>query len=205
MSSDTRGSDDDSGLDSSRTEDRRILWKVLLINLAQFLAGVGGGFWASSTSVIGAGLDNLGDAAVYGVSLYAVGRSPKIKTRAALLSGWLLVGFACLLLLEVLRRFAGGEAPLGPAMMAMAAANALLNIYCIRLLKQHRGEDINFKASTIFTNNDSIVNAAIVVSGGLVMWLDSNVPDLVLGTVVSVIAAKGGLEILAEARKTQQK
>lgn len=90
-------------------------------------------------------------------------------------------------------------------MMAMAAANALLNIYCIRLLKQHRGEDINFKASTIFTNNDSIVNAAIVVSGGLVMWLDSNVPDLVLGTVVSVIAAKGGLEILAEARKTQQK
>ena len=94
-----------------------------------------GGTWASSTAVIGAGLDNLGDAVVYGVSLYAVGRSDAIKTRAAQLSGWLLIGFACLLLIEVVRRFLGGEAPLGPAMMGMAAANAFLNIYCIRPLE----------------------------------------------------------------------
>lgn len=33
----------------------------------------------------------------------------------------------------VLRRFFGGEAPLGPAMMV-----------CLRLLKRHRGEDVNF-------------------------------------------------------------
>ena len=89
-------------------------------------------------------------------------------------------------------------------MMAMAAANALLNIYCIRLLKQHRGQDINFKASAIFTNNDSIVNGAIVLSGALVMWTNSNLPDLILGTVVSFIAAKGGYEILSEAKEAQE-
>ena len=195
---------DEPRLDAANESDRSILWKVLLINLGQCLAGVIGGTWASSTAVIGAGLDNLGDAAVYGVSLYAVGRSGAIKTRAAQLSGWLLIGFACLLLVEVVRRFLGGEAPLGPAMMGMAAANALLNIYCIRLLKKHRGQDINFKASAIFTNNDSIVNGAIVLSGALVMWTNSNLPDLVLGTVVSLIAAKGGLEILSEAKEVQR-
>ena len=196
--------DDEPSLDASQESDRGILWRVLLINLGQCLAGIIGGTWASSTAVIGAGLDNLGDAAVYAVSLYAVGRSATIKKRAAQLSGCLLIGFACLLLVEVVRRFFGGESPLGPAMMAMAAANALLNIYCIRLLKQHRGQDINFKASAIFTNNDSIVNGAIVLSGALVMWMNSNLPDLILGTVVSGIAAKGGYEILSEAKESQQ-
>ena len=196
---------DEPSLDAANERDRSILWKVLLINLGQCLAGVVGGIWASSTAVIGAGLDNLGDAAVYGVSLYAVGRSDTIKTRAAELSGWLLIGFACLLLIEVVRRFLGGEAPLGPAMMVMAAANAFLNIYCIRLLKQHRGQDINFKASAIFTNNDSIVNGAIVLSGALVMWTKSNIPDLLLGAVVSFIAAKGGYEILSEAKEARRK
>jgi Co/Zn/Cd efflux system component len=98
---------------------------------------------------------------------------------------------------EVLRRFFGGEAPIGPAMMVMAAVNAALNIVCLRLLKRHRGEDVNFKASAIFTSNDSIVNLAIVLSGALVLWWNSNLPDLVLGLVVSGIAAQSGREILA--------
>ena len=86
--------DDDHGLDASDAADRRILLTVLLINLGQCLAGVGVGVWASSTALIGAALDNLSDALVYGVSLYAIGRSVTIKVRAARLSGWLLIGLA---------------------------------------------------------------------------------------------------------------
>ena len=190
-------------LDASQAADRRILMLVLLINLAQSVAGVGTGLWASSTALIGAALDNLADASVYGVSLYAVGRSAAIKVRAARLSGWLLIGLAVMLLVEVLRRFFGGEPPVGPAMMARAVVNAALNLVCLRLLKRHRGEDVNFKASAIFTGNDSIVNLGIVLSGALVMWWGSNLPDLVLGVVVSAIAANGGREILAEAAEAE--
>lgn len=203
--SDNCADDEAHHLDASQAADRRILTLVLLINLGQCLAGVGVGVWASSTALIGAALDNLADASVYGVSLYAVGRSPAIKVRAARLSGWLLIGLALLLLVEVLRRFFGGEPPIGPAMMAMAAVNAALNIVCLRLLKRHRGEDVNFKASAIFTGNDSIVNLAIVLSGALVMFWGSNLPDLVLGVVVSAVAANGGREILAEAAEADEK
>lgn len=181
--------------------DRRILRAVLAINLAQSAVGMGVGVWAGSTALIGAALDNLADASVYGVSLYAVGRSPLIKVRAARLSGWLLLVLAVLLLVEVFRRFFGGEQPIGPAMMIMAAVNAGLNIICLRLLARHRGEDVNFKASSIFTSNDTYVNMSIVLSGALVMWLGSNLPDLILGVVVAGIAAYGGKEILAEAGK----
>lgn len=197
--------DELGGRDASNANDRKILWTVLLINLGQSAASIGLGMWAASTALMGAGLDNLADASVYAVSLYAVGRATMVKVRAARLSGFLLIGLAVLLLVEVLRRFAGGEEPVGPAMMAMAAANAALNLVCLRLLRRHRGEDVNFKASAIFTSNDSIVNGAIVLSGALVMWLGSNVPDLVLGLVVAGIAANGGREILREASETAQR
>ncbi len=202
--SDSRTDNDEHNLDASQAADRRILWLVLLINLGQALAGAGVGVWASSTALIGAALDNLADASVYGVSLYAVGRAATIKVRAARLSGWLLIGLAVVLFVEVLRRFFGGEEPIGPAMMAVAAVNAALNLVCLRLLRRHRGEDVNFKASAIFTSNDSIVNLAIVLSGALVLWLDSNLPDLVLGLVVSAIAANGGREILSEAAEAAE-
>ena len=191
-------------LNAEDARDRRILIAVLAINLAQCSAGVAAGVWAASTALIGSALDNLSDACVYGLSVYAVGRAAHTKVRAARVSGWLLIGLAALLLVEVLRRFFGGEQPIGPAMMVMAAVNAALNIVCLRLLARHRGEDVNFKASAIFTSNDSYVNISIVVSGALVMWLGSNVPDLILGIIVAGIAAHGGKEILEEARNSEQ-
>ena len=171
-------------LDASDAKDRKILLTVLLINLTQSAVGIALGIW---------------------VSLYAVGRAATVKVGAARLSGFLLIGLAALLLLEVLRRFAGGEEPVGPAMMAMAALNAALNLVCLRLLRRHRGEDVNFKASAIFTSNDSIVNGAIVLSGVLVMGFGSNIPDLVLGVIVAAIAANGGREILREASETARR
>lgn len=191
-------------LASSNAQDRRILWYVLLINLAQSALGMGVGAWASSTALIGAALDNLADASVYAVGIYAVGRSVRAKVVAARLSGWLLIGLSVLLVAEVIRRFMGSEAPIGPAMMVMAGVNAAINVYCLRLLKRHKGEDVNFKASAIFTSNDSIVNMAILVSGLLVLWLGSNVPDLVLGVVSALFAANGGREILEHARKASR-
>ena len=179
-------------LDARNAQDRKILMAVLMINLAQCAAGAGIGIWASSTALIGAALDNLADASVYAV-----------KIRAAKLSGFLLIGLAVMLLVEVVRRFRGGEEPVGTAMMAMAAVNAALNLVCLKLLNKHRGNDVNFKASAIFTNNDSIVNASIVLSGALVMWLGSNIPDLILGIGVALIAASGGREILQGAAKAE--
>ena len=106
----------------------------------QYLAGAGVGVWVSSTALIGAALDNLADASVYGVSLYAVGRAATIKVRAARLSGWLLIGLAVLLFVEVLRRFFGGEEPIGPAMMRDSGST-------ISVPPQQSGLRRNFSAS----------------------------------------------------------
>lgn len=188
-------------LDASNAAERRTLRWVLGINFTQVLVAGTVGIVADSTGLLGAALDNLGDAAVYAVSLYAVGRSVATKARAANLSGMLLIVLAFGLLLEVLRRFYAGAEPIGLAMIVTALANAATNVVCLRLLRAHRARGVHFKASWIFTTNDMLANAGIAISGLLVILLNSPVPDLVIGVVVVAIVFAGGREILKEARE----
>ena len=188
---------------ATESMDRRTLRTVLAINLAQSVGGGLVGVLASSTGLIGAAIDNLADAGVYGLSLYAVGRDAAHKARAAHVSGVILVALSVLLAAEVLRRFITGAEPIGPAMMVAAAINAALNLVCLRLLRKHRGQDVHFDASWIFTSNDTLINLGIVASGLLVMLLGSPVPDLLIGLVTAVVAARGGKEILEMAREAR--
>ena len=191
-------------LDARDEGERRTLRQVLAINVAQAVVVSSVGFVVDSAGLLGVGLDNFADAGVYAVSLYAVGRTIVAKARAARLSGAFLIVLGLALLGEVIRRFVVGAEPVGIAMMITAAANAATNFVCLRLLRRHRGDGVHLKASWIFTSNDMLANAGIVVSGGAVMLFRSPVPDLVIGLVVVAIAIKGGLEILEHAKEARE-
>ncbi|MEM6559968.1 MAG: cation transporter [Planctomycetota bacterium] len=198
-------SDTDGGcctveLDAEDREQRRTLAWVLGINLSQVLLAGIVGVVAQSTGLLGAALDNLGDAAVYGVSIYAVGRSVRAKATAARLSGVLLIGLAILLLAEVLRRFFAGSDPIGWAMIVTALINAATNVLCLRLLRSHRDAGVHVTASWIFTTNDMIANLGIAISGVLVMVFGSPLPDLLIGLAVVAFVFRGGWDILHKAR-----
>ncbi len=184
--------------------ERRTLARVLVINAGQVvLAGVVG-IAADSTGLLGAALDNLGDTAVYVVSLYTVGRGVKAKANAASLSGVLLIALALALLGEVIRRFVAGSEPIGWAMIVTAILNAASNALALRLLRSHRDQGVHLKASWIFTSNDMIANGGIVASGLAVMLFKSPLPDLLIGIVVVGIVLKGGWEILKHAREARR-
>ena len=92
-------------LDASNAAERRTLIQVLSINFLQVIVAGAVGVVAQSTGLLGAALDNLGDAAVYAISIYAVGRTVVAKARVARLSGIILIVLGLELLVEVLRRF----------------------------------------------------------------------------------------------------
>ncbi|MDQ0330904.1 MULTISPECIES: cation transporter [Phyllobacteriaceae] len=186
-------------LDASNAAERRTLIWVLAINFLQVIVAGVVGVIADSTGLLGAALDNLGDAGVYAVSLYAVGRTIVAKVRVARLSGLLLIAFGLALFVEVLRRFFVGAEPIGLAMIVTALANAALNVVCLKLLRSHRDRGVHLKASWIFTTNDMLANAGIVASGAAVMFFASPVPDLIIGLLVGGIVLKGGWNILKEA------
>lgn len=189
-------------LDASNAAERKTLIWVLAINFLQVIVAGAVGVIADSTGLLGAALDNLGDAGVYGVSLYAVGRTIVAKVRVARLSGLLLIALGLALLVEVLRRFFVGAEPIGLAMIITALANAALNVVCLKLLRSHRDRGVHLKASWIFTTNDMLANAGIAVSGAAVMFFASPLPDLIIGLLVGGIVLKGGWDILKEARDT---
>lgn len=193
--------EDEPRLDADNAAERRTLKWVLGINATQVVVAGTVGVIAQSTGLLGAALDNLADAGVYVVSLYAVGRSVVAKARAARLSGWLLILLALALLVEIIRRYVVGSDPIGLAMILTATANAATNLVNLWLLRSHREAGVHLKASWIFTTNDMLANLGIAASGVAVMVLDSPLPDLLIGLAVVAIVFKGGREILEEARR----
>ena len=69
------------------------------------------GIIGESTGVIADSLDMLADALVYGIALYAVGRCPSIKNRAALLSGVFQLLIALGIGADIIRRAVIGSDP----------------------------------------------------------------------------------------------
>ena len=189
---------------SEKSEQWALAW-VRAINTAQAAIVGGLGWWAQSTGLMGSALDNLGDAGVYAISLFVVGRGLAAKVRVARLSGILLMVFAGLLLFEVGRRFFTGSDPIGPVMIAVAIASALTNMICMWFLNSHREGGVHLQASWIFTTNDMLVNSAIALSGLAVILFNSPYPDLIIGLGVVVVVVRSGLEILEKAGEAGEK
>lgn len=189
---------------AAERDQRRILLWVLALNAALFV-GLGlAGWLADSSALLANALDNASDSVVYLISFLAVGRSEAWKSRAAGASGVLLLIFAAGVIADVVRRWLTGAEPLGPTMMVMAVVAAGVNLWCLLLLKRIKVDDVNMRAAETFSFNDFISNGGILVAGGLVLWLGRSWPDLVVGALVALIAAKGGLEILEDARKSRE-
>ncbi len=170
--------------DSAR---RRVLWTVLAINLVLFVGEFGAGWWGDSSALQADSLDSLGDALVYAMSLWAVGRSLRQRSHVVLLKGGIQALFGIGVLLEVMRRAWLGAEPLAP-IMAWAAGLALVgNLVCFRLLTRFRSDDMNMRSVWLCSRNDLINNSGVLVAAGLVALTGSRWPDLVVGAGVAVL------------------
>jgi Co/Zn/Cd efflux system component len=141
------------------------------------------------------------DASVYGVGLYAVGRSPLLKMRAATLSGISQVLLALGALVEVSRRTVFGSEPASQWMVTIGLVALLANVTCLALIQRHRRGDVNMRAMWICSKNDVLANVGVIATGGLVALTGSPYPDLVIGFAIAFLVGRGGLRILREAQK----
>ncbi len=178
-------------------EESGTLKILLAINAVMFVLELTTGVIAQSTALVADSLDMFADAAVYGLSLYAVAHSIRMQVRAAHVAGVLQLILALGVLLEVGRRFLLGSEPESALMMVMALIALVANSACLILIFRHRHGGAHMKASWIFSANDVIINLGVIVAGVLVAWTGSNYPDLVVGTIVGLIVLNGARRILA--------
>src|SRR6516165_1164526 len=82
-------------------KQRGVLRAVLLVNLGMFLLESMAGLLAHSSALFADSVDMLGDAIVYGFSLYVIDRGSIWKARAALLKGFIMAAFGVGVLAQV--------------------------------------------------------------------------------------------------------
>ncbi|MEA1988492.1 MAG: cation transporter [Pseudomonadota bacterium] len=179
---------------------KSLLITLLTINAAFFVLEIGVGWYAESTGLIADSLDMLADAIVYGIAIYAITRSDSLKANAALLSGYFQLLLALLVGFEVIRRSFYGSEPISELMMIMGFLALLANAYCLKLIFKHRNGEVHMRASWIFSANDVLANLGVIIGGVLVFWLDSRIPDLIIGTIISLFILSGALYIIRDAK-----
>ena len=89
-------------------------------------------------------------------------------------------------------------------MVVVGAIALIANVSCLILIAKHREGGVHMRASWIFSTNDVIANVGVIISGGMVMYLDNRFPDLVIGAVISVVVLRGGFRILHEAKESRE-
>ena len=189
------------GGEAKDQRERTLLWWVLSLNALMFVVEFGAGWAANSSGLLADSLDMLADAAVYAVSLYALGRSSAHKTRAALMNGSLQLGLGMLVLVETARRIAQGKPPETDIMLSIALLALIVNVACFLLLYTYRRGDINLRSSWICSRNDVLANAGVLVAAGLVIWLDSPWPDWIIGGLIASLILFSAGNIIRGARQ----
>lgn len=184
-------------------EQRRALVIALALNVAMFVVEVTAGVIGSSMGLVAEGLDNLTDAAAYGIAILAITRGAAFKAKAATVSGLVLLTLGIGVLVEVGRRAIFGGEPEGQLMLIVAAVSLVVNGTVLRMLHKYREGDVHLRATWIFTRADVIANLALMLSGAVVMVTGFGAIDLIVGAGIGSYVIKEALEILTDARKAR--
>lgn len=175
---------------------RRVLWVVLLINLATFLMMVGASWYSHSSSLLSGALDNLGDAATYLLSLLVVGAGVAAKARVALFKGVLILAAAVAVAAQIGWRLAHPQVPLFESMGLAALLNLAANGFCLWLLTPYRNDDVNLASAWECARNDIFEGVSVVLAAGLVALFGAGWPDLLVAIALLVVFLRSALRVL---------
>ena len=183
----------------TQAAERRALSTLLALNGAMFVIEVIAGLTADSMGLVADGLDMLADAAVYGLSLYAVGRPASAKVRAALGAGYAQLALAAAAIVKLGFALVHGSAPDALPMVGISLLALGVNVWSLAILKRYRRGEVHLRAAWIFSATDVQVNLAVMLAAVLVTVTASGIPDLVIAGGICVLILRSVLRILREA------
>jgi len=192
--------DKSCAIEQLRERQAATLRLVLVINVAMFAVELVSGLLAGSVALLADSLDMLGDALVYGFSLYVVGRGAVWKARAAVAKAGVMGLFGAFVLAQVVHKLVYPQMPTVEAMGAVGMLALVANTVCFALLWRHRGEDINMRSVWLCSRNDLIANTSVLVAAWAVWVTASAWPDIVVGALICALFIRSGYLVARDAR-----
>jgi cation diffusion facilitator family transporter len=181
-----------------QADQRRVLIVVLVINAAMFFAEFGAGVVAGSAALMADATDMLGDALVYGVSLYAIARSDRWKAGVAAFKGAFILLLGLGILVNVAIKIQSGVPPSSTLMLAFGGAALVANLICLGLLWRFRAQDVNMASTFECSRNDVISNVGVLIAAGLVAATSSPWPDIVIGLAMAAVVLRSAVRVLSD-------
>jgi len=182
-----------------RERHGRVLWIVLALNTLMFVVEGWAGLLAHSTSLLADALDMLGDALVYGFSLFVLARSSRWQAGAALAKGAFMLGFGLAVLAEAAYKVFHPLMPGAETMGIVGTVALAANVVCFALLYRHRGDNLNMSSTWLCSRNDLIANVAVLLAAGATYLVASRWPDIVIGCVIAALFLRSASGILRDA------
>ncbi|KAF0201617.1 MAG: cation efflux [Gallionellaceae bacterium] len=191
-------------IDALRGRQSSTLKIVLGINAVMFVVELTAGLLGNSISLVADSLDMLGDAMVYGFSLYVVARSATMKARVALLKGIIMAAFGFFVLGQAIYRIAYPQLPMFETIGAIGLLALTANGTCFLLLWRHRADDINMSSVWLCSRNDIIANVSVLFAAVGVWLTRSGWPDILIGLALAALFLRSALHVLREASNELQ-
>ncbi len=186
-------------IESLRSSQRSILLIVLAINAVMFVVELVSGLFASSISLIADSLDMLGDALVYGFSIYVIARGARMKAVAALIKGGIMMAFGLFVLGQAIYKIIFPQIPVFETIGIIGLLALVANGVCLLLLWRHRTDDINMRSVWLCSRNDIIANVSVLFAA-LGVWLThSGWPDILVGLALAVLFIRSAVSVLRSA------
>lgn len=166
---------------------------VLVINAVMFVVELAAGLFASSVSLVADSLDMLGDALVYGFSIYVVARGTKMKAISALLKGSIMAVFGFFVFGQAIYKMMVPQLPMFETIGAIGVLALAANSACLALLWRHRTDDINMNSVWLCSRNDIIANVAVLFAAFGVWLINSGWPDILVGLAIAALFLRSAL------------
>ncbi|OGS99953.1 MAG: cation transporter [Gallionellales bacterium RBG_16_56_9] len=183
-------------LEALRSRQGSTLKIVLGINAAMFLVELTAGLISGSVSLVADSLDMLGDALVYGFSIYVVARGARMKAQAALFKGIIMATFGLFVVGQAIYRILFPHVPVFEAIGAIGLLALAANSLCFVLLWRHRADDINMSSVWLCSRNDIIANVSVLFAAAGVWLTHSGWPDILVGLALAALFARSALFVL---------
>lgn len=186
-------------LAARRADTRRVLIIVLVINAVMFAIEFSAGLVAHSAALMADSMDMLGDALVYGVSLYALDRSARWRAGAALFKGGFILVLGLGVVVQIVLKMLYGVPPSSTLMLIFGALALVANLACLKLLWSFRSDNVNLSSTFECSRNDVIANSGVIVAAGLVALTASPWPDIAVAGIIAFLFLRSALRVMAAA------
>jgi Co/Zn/Cd efflux system component len=178
---------------------RRVLWNALFINALMFGLEVFASMQANSLSLLADSIDFFADATNYGISLAVLGASLTLRSRAALFKALTMAALGLFVLSKAYANWQLGVIPQARTMGAIAVLALFANLSVASMLYRFRTGDANMRSVWLCSRNDALSNIAVLCAAAGVFGTGHGWPDLLVGTIMAVLALSAALSITRQA------